>query len=58
MSIKPRLLVDDTVVVADRVAGLLVLLHAQRATRITRLTAKHVTVTDNGVVCRWPRSTS
>ncbi|MEV4185709.1 hypothetical protein AB0J28_30225 [Streptosporangium canum] len=56
--IKPRLLVDDTVVVADRVAGLLGLLHAQRATRITRLTGKHVTVTDNGVVCRWRRSTS
>ncbi|MFI6801874.1 hypothetical protein [Streptosporangium canum] len=55
--IKPRLLVDDTVVAADRVAGLLGLLYARRATRITRLTGKHVAVTDNGVVCRWPRST-
>jgi hypothetical protein len=33
----------------DRVAGLLVLLYAQRATRITRLTTKDVIVTKTGV---------
>jgi hypothetical protein len=32
-----------------RVAGLLVLLYAQRAARITELTTKHVTVTDDSV---------
>jgi hypothetical protein len=47
-----RLLADDTIAVADRVAGLLVLLYAQRANRITRLTTKHVTVTDDGVELR------
>lgn len=47
-----RLLTDNTIAVADRVAGLLVLLYAQRATQITRLTTNHVTVTDNGVQLR------
>ncbi len=41
-----RLLHDDTVKADDRVAGLLVLLYAQRATTIARLTLDHVHVDD------------
>ena len=37
-----RLLDDDTVEVADRVAGLLVLLYAQRVATISRLTLGHI----------------
>jgi len=37
---------------ADRVAGLLVVLYAQNATRISQLTTRHVTVTDAGVTLR------
>lgn len=44
-----RLLSDSSIAVADRVAGLLVLLYAQRAVRITRLTTEHILVTQPGV---------
>jgi len=44
-----RLLAEDTVALTDRVAGLLVLLYAQRVTKITRLTTNQVTHTDHGV---------
>jgi hypothetical protein len=44
-----RLLSDSSIAVADRVAGLLVLLYAQRAVRITRLTTEHILVTQAGV---------
>jgi hypothetical protein len=44
-----RLLTEDTVALTDRVAGLLVLLYAQRVTKITRLTTDQVTHTDHGV---------
>lgn len=44
-----RLLSDTSIDLADRVAGLLVLLYAQRAVRITRLTTEHVIVTQTGV---------
>ncbi|MFD0633071.1 hypothetical protein ACFQ9X_17325 [Catenulispora yoronensis] len=47
-----RLLNDESILVADRVAGLLVLLYAQRVVRITQLTTKHVAVTDIGVELR------
>lgn len=43
------LLADNTVDLTDRVAGLLVLLYAQRVAKITQLTTKHVTDTDDGV---------
>lgn len=43
-----QLLTEDTGVLADRVAGLLVLLYAQRATKITRLTTNDVRRTDHG----------
>ena len=42
-----RLLVDDTVEARDRVAGLLLLLYAQPAARITRLTRASLQVDDN-----------
>ena len=44
-----RLLSDSSIGVADRVAGLLVLLYAQRTVRITRLTTGHVIVTQASV---------
>lgn len=44
-----RLLADDAVDPSDRVAGLLVLLYAQRAAAISRLTIDHVTHADDGV---------
>lgn len=44
-----RLLDDDTITTSDRVAGLLVLLYAQRAARITQLTTKHVAITHDTV---------
>lgn len=44
-----RLLTEDTGTLADRVAGLLVLLYAQRVTKITRLTTSQVTHTDHGI---------
>lgn len=44
-----RLLDDGSIEVADRVAGLLILLYAQRVVRITRLTSNHVIVTNDGV---------
>lgn len=44
-----RLLSDDTITISDRVAGLLVLLYAQRAARITQLTTKHVIITQDSV---------
>lgn len=44
-----RLLNDGTIAISDRIAGLLVLLYAQRAARITRLTTKDVTITEDGV---------
>ncbi|MGW9205657.1 hypothetical protein ACWGR4_01535 [Embleya sp. NPDC055664] len=47
-----RLLNDDSIPVADRVAGSLVLLYAQRVVHITQLTTKHVAVTDAGVELR------
>lgn len=47
-----RLLRDDTVEAADRVAGLLVLLYAQRAAAISRLTLDHVERREEGVRLR------
>jgi hypothetical protein len=44
-----RLLHDDTVVLADRVAGCLVLLYAQQLSRIVTLTVDQVTTHDNEV---------
>ncbi len=44
-----RLLCDDTVERADRVAGLLVLLYAQRTATISRLRLDHVEIDDDGV---------
>jgi hypothetical protein len=44
-----RLLSDSSIAVPDRVAGLLVLLYAQRAVRITRLTTEHIIVLPAGV---------
>lgn len=44
-----RLLHDDSIALPDRVAGLLVLLYAQRAARITHLTTGNIAVTDDGV---------
>ncbi len=43
------LLHDDTIAIADRVAGLLVLLYGQRVTTITHLTTKQVTHNDDSV---------
>jgi hypothetical protein len=48
-SLARQLLHDDSIALPDRVAGLLVLLYAQRATRITQLTTGNITITDNGV---------
>lgn len=48
-SLVRRLLNDDTIATSDRVAGLLILLYAQRAVRITQLTTKHVITNQNGV---------
>lgn len=44
-----RLLTDDAVALPERVAGLLVLLYAQRVAKITRLTTGHVTITSASV---------
>lgn len=44
-----RLLTDDAIDAADRVAGILVVLYAQPVSRITRLTPKHVIVTESSV---------
>ncbi len=44
-----RLLHDDTLDVADRVAGILVLLYAQPASRIIQLTPKHVIQTEGSL---------
>jgi hypothetical protein len=46
------LLGDGTVATADRVAGLLVLLYAQRAATISRLTVGHVEASDKGTRLR------
>jgi hypothetical protein len=48
-SLARQLLHDETIAITDRVAGLLVLLYAQRITRITQLTRKQVTHTESGV---------
>jgi hypothetical protein len=48
-SLARRLLHDDSISLPDRVAGLLVLLYAQRAARITQLTTGNVTITDDGL---------
>jgi hypothetical protein len=48
-SLARQLLHGDSITLPDRVAGLLVLLYAQRATRITQLTTGNITITDNGV---------
>jgi hypothetical protein len=48
-SLARQLLTEDTGALADRVAGLLVLLYAQRVTKITRLTTDHVIRTGHGV---------
>ncbi|NLE81161.1 MAG: hypothetical protein GX610_16570 [Rhodococcus sp.] len=47
-----RLLHDETLKPEDRVAGLLVLLYAQRASTITRLTTNHITTGTSGVHLR------
>ena len=47
-----RLLHDETITPADRVAGLLVLLYAQWAASIARLTVDHVNVTPGAVRLR------
>jgi hypothetical protein len=44
-----RLLQDDTADLPDRVAGLLVVLYAQRAASISRLTVGHVEIDSGGV---------
>lgn len=49
------LLHDDTVKPEDRVAGLFVLLYAQPASRIVRLTLDHVHTSDTGVCLRLGR---
>lgn len=48
-SLARRLMADNTIALIDRVAGLLILLYAQRVAKITQLTTKHVTETDDGV---------
>jgi hypothetical protein len=50
-----RLLHDDTLKPEDRVAGLLVLLYAQRAATISRLTLKHIQVSDQQIRIRLGR---
>jgi len=47
-----RLLVDTDISIGDRVAGLLVLLYAQSAADIARLTVEHVERRDDGVLLR------
>jgi hypothetical protein len=47
-----QLLNDDTIALTDRIAGLLVLLYAQRAVTITRLTIQHVTIDEDHVQLR------
>lgn len=47
-----RLLNDDTVTVADKMAGLLILLFAQPPSRITSLTTGHVTLDQDTVTLR------
>ena len=47
-----RLLVDPTVDLGDRVAGVLVLLYGQTGTDIVRLTVDHVERRDDGVLLR------
>lgn len=47
-----RLLTDDTLDPADRVAGLLVVLYAQRLSRIIALTRSDITITDPAVQLR------
>lgn len=47
-----RLLSDDTIETTDRVAGLLVLLYAQKVAAISRLTLRHVEQTAQGVFIR------
>jgi hypothetical protein len=47
-SLARRLLSDNSIAAADLVAGLLVLLYAQRAVRITRLTTEHILITQAG----------
>jgi hypothetical protein len=47
-----RLLHDHTIGLADRVAGLLVVLYAQNAADVSRLTFGHVQVTDDSVRIR------
>ncbi|HEY1705144.1 MAG TPA: hypothetical protein VGG75_36070 [Trebonia sp.] len=47
-----RLLHDDSLRPDDRVTGLLVLLYAQRATAVSRLTLDHVTAADGQVLLR------
>jgi len=51
-AIARRLLVDDTVDARDRVAALLLLLYAQPAARITRLTRANIQVDDHDVRLR------
>ncbi|MDJ0362218.1 hypothetical protein [Rhodococcus sp. H29-C3] len=51
-SIARKLLCDDTVKPEDRVAGLLVLLYAQRASAIAALTVEDVTIGADGVHLR------
>lgn len=43
---------DDTIALTDRIAGLLVLLYAQRAVTITRLTTQHVAFDEDHVQLR------
>ena len=50
-----RLLHDEDLNAEDRLAGLLVLLYAQGATAISRLTVEHVNVHDGGVRLRLGR---
>ena len=50
-----RLLHDDTLKPEDRVAGLFVLLYAQRAATLSRLTLEHIQVSDQQVRVRLGR---
>jgi hypothetical protein len=47
-----RLLHDDTITTPDRVAGLLLLLYAQRLAAISTLTVEHVTTANGQVALR------
>lgn len=47
-----RLLHDDTIATPDRVAGLLLLLYAQRLSTISALTVDHVTTTNGQITLR------